>query len=93
MLTRILALQTQTRYRGANDLRLTDLLQGASAVLASHGQPWSLILRGLLLAEMDTLLHWGFTDAATAESLARRLPSFRQRVIDAMRRVPDAASR
>lgn len=92
-LTRILAIQTQINYRGANGLHLTDLLQGACAVLASHGQPGRLLLRGLLLAEMDTLLHWGFIDAATAESLAKRMSSFRQRVIDAMRGVQEDAPR
>ena len=92
-LTRTLAIQTQHLYRGADGLRLTDLLQGACAVLASHGQPGRPILRGLLLAEMDTLLHWGFIDAATAESLARRMSSFRQRVIDAMREVREDAPR
>ena len=88
-LTKILAEQTQRHYLGADGLPLTDLLQGASAILASHGRSWHPSVRGMLLAELDTLLHWGFTDAATAESLARRLPSLRERVIDAMQNVPD----
>ena len=89
-LTKALAEQTQRHYAGEDGLPLTDLLQRACAVVASHGQPWHRALRGLLLAEMDTLLHWGFTDASTAESLARELPSHRQRVLDAMRGVPEA---
>ena len=89
-LTKTLAEQTQRHYVGADGAPLTDILQGACAVMASHGQPWDRALRGVLLAEMDTLLHWGFSDAATAESLARELPSYRQRVVDAMRGVPEA---
>ena len=88
-LTKILAEQTQRHYLGVDGLPLADLLQGASAILASHGRTWDPSVRGMLLAELDTLLHWGFADAATAESLARRLPSLRERVIDAMQSVPD----
>lgn len=89
-LTKTLARQIQFHYRGHGGLRLTELLQRASVVLASHGQPWLPILGGLLLAEMDTLLHWGLLDAVVAERLARRLASLRQRAIDAMREVPAA---
>ena len=89
-LSKHLAVQIQTHYRGAGDLSLTDLLQGVSAVMASYGQPWVATLGGLLLAEMDTLLHWGFEDAVIAERLGRRMPAFRNRVIAALTEVSDS---
>ena len=78
--TRILAQQTQRNFLGADGLPLTDLLQGASAALASHGRIWPPELGGLLLSEVDTLLHWGALDSAKAERIARRdLLSIRER--------------
>ena len=78
--TRILAQQTQRNFLGADGLPLTDLLQGASAALASHGRIWPPELGGLLLSEVDRLLHWGALDSAKAERIARRdLLSIRER--------------
>ena len=92
-LTRILAMQIQHRYRGENNVPLTDLLQGASAVLGSHGHVWPAGLDGLLLVEMETLLHWGFVSAATAERLMHGLPETRREVVDALRRDPEVRAR
>lgn len=89
-LRKTLAEQIQATYLGDDGLPLADMLQGACAVLASHGQIWPPIMGGLLLAEMDTLLHWGFVDAATARRRAGELPARRYRVIRAIREVPDA---
>ena len=70
-LTRRLARQIQRHFVGHGDRPLTDLLQGASAVLLSHGWPWSPELGGLLLSEVDTLLYWGARDWDRAEKIAR----------------------
>ena len=88
-LTRTLAVQIQHRYRGESDVPLTDLLQSASTVLASHGHSWPDGLEGLLLLEMETLLHWGFVNATAAERLVHRLPEARREVIDALRQDPE----
>ena len=89
-LRKTLAEQIQSTYLGDGGLPLVDMLQGACAVLASHGQMWSPMMGGLLLAEMDTILHWGFVDAATARRRVGELPARRSLVIRAIRQVPDA---
>ena len=88
-LTRTLAIQIQHRYRGESDVPLTDLLQSASTVLASHGHLWPEGLEGLLLLEMETLLHWGFINAAAAERLVHRLAEVRREVVVALRQDPE----
>ena len=70
-LTRWLARQIQQYFVGHEDRPLTDLLQGTSAVLLSHGWPWSPELGGLLLSEVDTLLYWGARDWGRAEAIAQ----------------------
>ena len=86
-MTRILAERIQLRFLGDDDTPLTDLLQRASVVLASHGWPWSPRLGGLLLTEVDTLLHWGALDWAAAETLAREdLVAIRLRQYEVMAR-------
>ena len=42
----------------------------------SHGPDY---VDGLLLAEVDTLLWWGFTDAERASEVAGELPGIRKR--------------
>ena len=86
-LSRLLAGYIQAYYRGADNLPLTDLLQSVCAAMASYGRNWPPALGGLLLAEMDTLLHWGFEDAVIAERLGRRMPVFRNRVMAALAEV------
>ena len=87
LITRQLAQLTQENFLGAGGLPLTDLLQGASAALASHGRTWPPALGGLLLSEMDTLLHWGVLDSAKAERMARRdLLSIREREYERVER-------
>ena len=71
-MTRMLGEQIQRNFLGADDLPLTALLQSASAVLASRLGGWPGELDGLLLSEVDTLLHWGVLDSARATRLARR---------------------
>ena len=56
-------------------------LQDASADLALGGQPWSGRVDGLLLAEVDTLLWWGFADAERASEVAGELRGIRRRVL------------
>ena len=38
---------------------------------------------------METLLHWGFVNAAAAERLVHRLPEARREVIDALMQDPE----
>ena len=83
--------QIQEHYRGDDDLPLTELLQSASAVLASHGHAWPDGLDGLLLIEMESLLYWGHVDATVAARLVYRLPEVRRDVIRAFRRDPEVA--
>ena len=71
-MTRILGEQIQRSFLGADDQPLTGLLQSASTVLAARPGGWPGELGGLLLSEVDTLLHWGVLDAARATRLARR---------------------
>ena len=85
VLAQTLADQIQFRYRGEHEVYVTDLLQAASAILSSLGQPWDRVLGGLLLAELDTLLHWSATDGRIAESLVWRLPEIRSEVLGAIR--------
>ena len=59
--------------------------------MASYAWRWHTSLGGLLLAEMDTLLHWGFEDAVIAERLGRRMPDFRARVITALAEASEAS--
>ena len=90
ILTRTLAEQIQEHYRGADELRLVDLLQSASAVLSSHGREWRDVgLDGMLLIEMESLLHWGSTNADEARRLVYRLPGIRKSVVDAFREDPE----
>ena len=77
LLTAVLAEQMQRHYLGADGLELVPLLQDASSALAAEGLAWSEHAGGLLLAEVDTVLHWGFIDAERAREVARELPFVR----------------
>ena len=93
-LTNVLSVQIQRCYLGIDGLVVTHLLQSASAAVASNAHPWCRVLGGLLLVEMETLLHHGFTDAARASALVSDLPKIRTRARDALLReaVPDAVN-
>ena len=80
-LATVLAEQLQRHYLGAGGLPLVRFLQDASADLATRGQPWSGLVGGLLLAEVDTLLWWGFADAERASEVAGELAGVRHRVL------------
>ena len=54
LLTKILAVQIHANDRGEYGMPLTDMVQAASAVLASHGYTWPRGLDGLLLVELDS---------------------------------------
>ena len=56
-------------------------LRDASEDLALPGQPWTGWVDGLLLAEVDTLLWWGFTDAERANAVAENLPAVRSEAL------------
>ena len=89
-----LAHQIQRHYLGANGLAVAHLLQSASAVLASPAYPWRRTLGGLLLVEMEALVHAAFHDAARANTLVSELPEIRTRARNALLRekVPDAVN-
>ena len=76
----ILAECIQDNYRGANGLRLIDLLQFACAVLTSHGHRQVPGPAGLLLAEMETLIHWGGIGEIEAYGSIDRLLNIRLEV-------------
>ena len=78
----VLAGQLERHYLGGGDLPLVRFLQDVSADLAAGGQPWSGYVDGLLLAEVDTLLWWGFADAERAAEVAGELADVRQRILD-----------
>ena len=80
-LAAVLAGQLERHYLGAGGLPLVRFLQDASADLADGGHPWSGPAGGLLLAEVDTLLWWGFADAERAAEVARGLAGVRRRVL------------
>ena len=80
-LAAVLAVQLEQHYLGAGGLPLVRFLQDASADLAGDGHPWSGPVGGLLLAEVDTLLWWGFADAERAAEVARGLAGVRHRVL------------
>ena len=80
-LAAVLTEQLERHYLGAGGLSLVRFLQDASAGLAAGGQPWSGWVDGLLLAEVDTLLWWGFADAERAAEVARGLAGVRHRVL------------
>ena len=82
LLTAVLAEQMQRHYVGVDGLELVPLLQDACAALAADGQPWSGSVGGLLLAEVDTVLHWGFADAERAREVARELPNVRHEIME-----------
>ena len=75
-----LAACIQNNYRGANGLRLIDLLQFACAVLTSHGHRQVPGPAGLLLAEMETLIHWGGMGEIEAYGSIDRLLNIRLEV-------------
>ena len=83
VLATVLAEQIRRHYRGPGGLELVELLHDAGAGLASGDHPWGGSIAGLLLAEADTLLWWGFRDAERARQLARELPDVRHRVLTA----------
>ena len=80
-LAAVLAEQLDRHYLGAGGLPLVNFLQDASGDLADGGYPWSGPAGGLLLAEVDTLLWWGFADAERAAEVARGLAGVRHRVL------------
>ena len=80
----ILAECIQDNYRGAGDLRLTDLLQSACAVLTSHGHRRVPGPAGLLLAEMETLIHRGGIGELDAYRSIDRLLDIRHEVLNAV---------
>ena len=82
LLTAVLAEQMQRHYLGADGLELVPLLQDASAALAAGGQAWSGSVGGLLLVEVDTVLHWGFADAERVREVARKLPNARNEIME-----------
>ena len=84
VLTRVLAEQVQDGYLGDQGISLTDLLIQASQTLWMQGDAWPYGLQGLLLVEMETLVHWAFLDGAAAERILQRLPSVRLEVIAAL---------
>ncbi|MDE0373188.1 MAG: hypothetical protein OXI73_11685 [Rhodospirillales bacterium] len=80
-LATVLAEQLERYYLGAGDRPLVPFLRDASEHLARPGQPWTGWVDGLLLAEVDTLLWWGFADAERAAEVARGLAGVRHRVL------------
>ena len=84
VLTRVLAERIQASYLGVGGLRVADLLRRASSGLAWPGHAWPRGLRGLLLMEMNTLVHWAFVDAGEAERLVGRLIVVRDGVVGAL---------
>ena len=72
-LAAVLAEQRKQHYNGADGLLLVPFLRDASDDLALPGQPWTGWVDGLLLAEVDTLLWWGFSDAERTSAVAEEL--------------------
>ena len=77
----MLAEQVERHYNGADGLPLVAFLRDASVDLALPGQPWTGWVDGLLLAEIDTLLWWGFTDAERANAVAEDLLAVRSETL------------
>ena len=88
----MIARQIQDHYRGAGDLPVVDLLQRASAALASPEHDWPDGLYGLLLVELATLLHWAFIDRDRANRLVEHLPEVRREVMAALRADPEVVA-
>ena len=80
-LAAVLAAQLERHYTGAGGLPLAPFLRGVSEDLARSGQPWSGWIDGLLLAEVDTLLWWGFADAERAAEVADELLAVRHETL------------
>ena len=78
--------QIRRHYVGADGLELVPLVQQSSARLAAEQQPAWAVLPGLLLAEFDTVLYRGLTDAARARDLAGELPRVRAEVVERLER-------
>ena len=89
VLTRVLAEQIQECYLGVDGLRVANLLSLACTELSWSGHEWPDGLQGLLLVEMETLVHWAFVDADRANGLVNHLPIVRDQVIHALRRDPE----
>ena len=88
VLAKTLAIQIHSNFRGAGGLRITELVQAAATVLSSYAYDWPRGLEGLMLGELETLLHWGSIDATRAERLVHQLPEIRLETLEAIRRVP-----
>ncbi|MCY3597641.1 MAG: hypothetical protein OXG71_09450 [Rhodospirillales bacterium] len=78
--------QIRRHYLGADGLELVPLVQQSSARLAAEQQPSWAVLPGLLLAEFDTVLYRGLTDAARARDVAGELPRVRAEVVERLER-------
>ena len=89
VLTRVLAEQIRECYLGVDGLQVTDLLNRACTVLSWPDYGWPDGLQGLLLVEMETLVHWAFVDAETANGLISHLLVVRDEVIRVLRRQPE----
>ena len=78
--------QLREHYVGADGLQLVPLLQEASARLADAEQPSWAVVRGLVLAEFDTVLYRGLVDAERARGLPEKLPRVRDEIVGRLER-------
>ena len=68
-LVSVLAQQLRTCYRGQDGLNITSLLQRGAALLAASDHIWAAYCPGLLLVELEALIHSACTDSTQAVQL------------------------
>ena len=71
------AAQVRRCYLGADGVRIADLLETGAHALAEAEEAWTQFCPGLLLAEIEALIHLANTDADRARALADELPRHR----------------
>lgn len=77
----VLAVQVRKCYLGANGVRIADLLETGANTLAGAEDAWTRCCPGLLLAEIEALIHVANADADLARTLADELPRHRARAM------------
>ena len=85
----VVAAQVRKCYLGAGGVRITDLLETGANVLAEAEDAWTRFCPGLLLAEIEALIHGANSDAERAHALADGLARHRVRAMRAYSSPPE----
>ena len=78
---KVVAAQVRKCYLGADGVRIADLLETGAKALAEAADAWTRLCPGLLLAEIEALIHVANADADRARTLADELPRHRMRAM------------